>query len=51
MLCVTGVYSNDITFMIFLNFALECESSEHLLFLFGEFSFDQMYDWYGVYCC
>ena len=34
MLCVTGVYLGDITYTIFFNFALECESAEHLLLLF-----------------
>ena len=32
MFCVTGVYLSDICFFIFY-FALECESSEHFLFL------------------
>ena len=32
MLCVTGVYLSDTT-KSFCHFALECESSEHLLFL------------------
>ena len=34
MLCLTGVYLSDITNAIFFSFALECESSERLLFLF-----------------
>ena len=35
MLCVIGVYLRDITNVnFFFNFALECESSEHLLFFF-----------------
>ena len=33
MLCVTGVYFKDITNTVVFNFALECESSECLLFL------------------
>ena len=31
---MTGVHLRDITNTIFLDFALECESPEHLLFLF-----------------
>ena len=34
MLCVTVVYLRDITRFFFFDFALECESSELLLFLF-----------------
>ena len=32
MFCVTSVYLRDITSRIFFKFALECESSERLLF-------------------
>ena len=34
MLCVTGEYLRDVTNRIVFTFAFECESSEHLLFLF-----------------
>ena len=34
LLCVTGVYLRDLTDTLFEKFALECELSEHLLFLF-----------------
>ena len=34
MLCMIGVYLSNITNTVFFNFAFECESCEHLLFLF-----------------
>ena len=41
MLYVAGVYLRDITNTFFCYFAFECESSEHLLFLFV----------WGFFCC